>query len=349
MLGGRCAAACRPADRSFGRSTPFVLVGVETPPPRSRHDTPPRTASRSAWDARSSPWLPWSRAFASRFSSLPRRVSDLRLVLFRFGRLAPFPSPLHSLVTLGQEPDDLDEPPWRRPDDSSPVIRGPRSRSPFDSHRASAFAPAPALDHAATAFAFAFAFATPTKPPPPRYANDRRAKGDCPSERRSGAQSSLAPRSVVLFRSASFPRSDVVSRCLPVLDECARFRDASRFILVFSLLPFRVSHRDVVTRVTRSSIPSSRRSVRASETNRCAGSLTPSHRDTHTEREREREGERERERERAFRAISRNDRERRPGSRTRRFSSTLVAAVGGRFSVDRASRSLSRCRGPSTR
>ena len=70
---------------------------------------------------------------------------------------------------------------------------------------------------------------------------------------------------------------------------------------------------------------------------------------THTQKEREREGERERERERAFRAISRNDRERRPGSRTRRFSSTLVAAVGGRFSVDRASRSLSRCRGPSTR
>lgn len=54
------------------------------------------------------------------------------------------------------------------------------------------------------------------------------------------------------------------------------------------------------------------------------GSLTSSHRD--------REGHKERERESAFRAISRNDRERRPGSRTRRFSSTLVAAVGGRFS-----------------
>jgi hypothetical protein len=265
LLGGRCAAACRLADRSFGRSTPFVLVGVETPPPRSRHDTPPRTASRSAWDARSSPWLPWSRAFASRFSSLPRAF-DLRLVLFRFGRLAPFPSPLHSLVTLGQEPDTTwtsDTAVATTRHDSSPVIRGPRSRSPFDSDRASAFAPAPALDHAATAFAFAFAFAfaTPTKPPPPRYANDRRAKGDCPSERRSRAQSSLAPRSVELFslRVLSTLLPTLARAVSQVLDECARFPHASRFFLVFSLLPFRLSHRDVVARVTRSSIPSSRR------------------------------------------------------------------------------------------
>jgi hypothetical protein len=264
LLGGRCAAACRLADRSFGRSTPFVLVGVETPPPRSRHDTPPRTASRSAWDARSSPWLPWSRAFASRFSSLPRALQPpSRSLAFPKARIVSS-SPLHSLVTLGQEPDNLDEPPWRRPnDDSSPVIRGPWSRSPFDSDRASAFAPAPALDHAATAFAFAFAFAfaTPTKPPPPRYANDRRAKGDCPSERRSRAQSSLAPRSVELFslRVLSTLVPTLARAVSQVLDECARFPHASRFFLVFSLLPFRLSHRDVVARVTRSSIPSSRR------------------------------------------------------------------------------------------
>lgn len=56
---------------------------------------------------------------------------------------------------------------------------------------ASAFAPAPALNHAATAFAFvfafAFAFASLLKPPPPRLGNDRRAKGDCPSQCRSRA------------------------------------------------------------------------------------------------------------------------------------------------------------------
>lgn len=230
------------ADRSFGRSTPFVLVGVETPPPRSRHDTPPRTASRSAWDARSSPWLPWSRAFASRFSSLPR-ASDLRLVLFRFGRLAPFPSPLHSLVTLGQEPDTTwtsDTAVATTRHDSSPVIRGPRSRSPFDSDRASAFAPAPALDHAATAFAFAFAFATPTKPPPPRYANDRRAKGDCPSECRSRAQSSLAPRSGTLSLRASFPHSFRHWLALPRSSRrmCAIPR---RFAFLLRLLPPAVS------------------------------------------------------------------------------------------------------------
>lgn len=192
---------------SAGRS---VVRSFDALRARGRRDSASQEPARYAASDRLSvclgraflaPWLPWSRAFASRFSSLPRARFDLRLVLSRDGRLAPFPSPLHSLVTLGQEADKPDEPPWRRPDDSSPVIRGPRSRSPFDSDRASAFAPAPALDHAATAFAFAFAFAfaTPTKPPPPRYANDRRAKGDCPSERRSGAQSSLAPRSVELF------------------------------------------------------------------------------------------------------------------------------------------------------
>lgn len=82
---------------------------------------------------------------------------------------------------------------------------------------ASAFAPAPALNHAATAFAFvfafAFAFASLLKPPPPRLGNDRRAKGDCPSQCRSRAvigctafwnSFSLRPFKLLLAQSLSY-------------------------------------------------------------------------------------------------------------------------------------------------
>lgn len=189
------------------------LVGVETPPPRSEHDTPPRTASPLSISTVVLPPRGYrSRAFARNFH--PHHQLHLASYRAKLARFVYTCSLLFedSLVTVW----------WCARAHAISPRSVMRFRSPFGSTRvevrvASAFAPAPALNHAATAFAFvfafAFAFASLLKPPPPRLGNDRRAKGDCPSQCRSRAvigctafwnSFSLRPFKLLLAQSLSY-------------------------------------------------------------------------------------------------------------------------------------------------